>query len=212
MIRALRILRKSLSDWYYELFLLLAANAVWIVLSILVIPWGPATAGLFHLSNEVAKGEPVTFGLFWIGLRRYLGLSFKLFLLIIFITVLIFANMVFYLNLHSTVGQVIGIVWIYVLILWGLVLNFPFAMMVQMEKPTLMRIVRNSVLMVLDNVAFTVSMSLLTLLTLFVCFLLGFLPLLLGYFAFLAIFQCKCMAVLFEKYENRQGATPTSSA
>jgi len=205
MIRALRILRASLSAWYYDLFVLIAANIVWLVLSLLIIPWGPATAGLFYISNEVAKGEPISFGLFWTGLRRYLGLSLKLSIALVVITGLIIVNMTFYFSMGSQIGQIIGIVWVYIIIFWAIFLNYPFALLVQMEKPSLVAILRNSALLVLDNVALSVSMSIVTILLIILSiFPLGLLPFPFGFFALLAIFQCKCLMMLIEKYEAKQ--------
>jgi uncharacterized membrane protein YesL len=207
MIRALRLLRSSISAWYYDLFVLIAANIVWLVLSLLVLPLGPATAGLFYISNECAKGEPLSFGLFWKGMRRYARLSIKLSIAIIVITILLVVNVAFYLNLHSTIGQIIGIVWIYAVVFWGIVLNYPFALMVQMDNPSLLKILRNSLLLFLDNVALSISMSIVTILIIVLSiFPLGFLPYIFGFFALLAIFQCKCLAILMEKYESKEKA------
>jgi uncharacterized membrane protein YesL len=209
MIRALRLLRSSISAWYYDLFVLIGANIAWLVLSLLIIPLGPATAGLFYVCNELAKGEPISFGLFWTGMKRYAGLSAKLAAFIIIVTILLFVNVNFYLGWQSTAGQVIGIIWIYAIILWGVVLNYPFALMVQMERPGLLKILRNSVLLVLDNIALSVSMSIVTLLLIGLSiFPLGFLPFPFGFFALLAIFQCKCLMLLMDKYEPRKPEAP----
>jgi uncharacterized membrane protein YesL len=207
MIRVLRLLRSSLSAWYYDLFILIAVNVVWLILSLSLIPIGPATAGLFYVANEVAKGEPLSFGLFWTGLKRFRGVSFRLALVLAVITVLIIVNIGFYLNLQSTIGQIVGIIWIYVLVFWAVLLNYPFALLVQMEKPGVRKILRNSALLALDNVAFTFSMSLATLLVIGLSiFPLGFLPFPFGFFALLAIFQCKAVAQLIEKYEQKAAA------
>jgi uncharacterized membrane protein YesL len=211
MIRALRLLRSSLSAWYYDLFVLIGVNVVWLILSLLIIPLGPATAGLFYVCNELAKGEPISFGLFWVGMKRYMGLSVKLAAALIIITVLLGFNISFYLNMQSSIGQIIGIVWIYAVIFWGIVLNYPFALLVQMDKPSLRKILRNSALLVLDNVVFTVSMSILTLLVIGLSiFPLGLLPFPFGFFALLAIFQCKCLITLMEKYEQKHPEAPAS--
>jgi len=208
MIRALRLLRASLSAWYYDLFVLIAVNIVWLVLSILILPLGPATAGLFHVCNELAKGEPISFGLFWVGMKRHAGLSAKLAAVIVILSILLVVNLNFYLDLRSSIGQIIAIVWVYAIIAWGAILNFPFALLVQMEKPGLIKIIRNSALLVLDNVAFSFSMSILTLLLIGLSiFPLGLLPMPFGFFTLLAIFQCKCLAMLMEKYEKKEQQT-----
>ena len=205
MIRALRILRSAISNWYYDLFVLIGVNIVWLVLSLLILPMGPATAGLFYVANEVAKGEPISFGLFWVGLRKHFVLSLKLALTLVIATLLLIVNLGFYFNVQSTIAQIIGIIWIYVVVFWGIVLNFPFALLVQMDKPSVLKILRNSALLVLDNVRLSISMSILTLLLIGLSiFPLGLLPFPFGFFSLLAIFQCKTLATLIEKYEQKE--------
>jgi uncharacterized membrane protein YesL len=57
--------------------LLLLANLIWLGLSLLLITWPAATAGLFYLARRVAEEEltadpqPATIDDFWIGFRQY---------------------------------------------------------------------------------------------------------------------------------------------
>jgi uncharacterized membrane protein YesL len=208
MIRALRLLRATLSAWYYDLFVLAAVNIVWFVLCLLILPIGPATAGLFYVSNEVAKGEPIWFRLFWVGVRRFLGLSIRLSIVIVAVTILLIVNCVFYLRLQSTIGMVVGIVWAYSIVFWGFLLTYPFALLVNMENPGIIKIMRAAILLVLDNVILTVSMSILAVLLLAISlFPFGGLPIPVGLAAFIAIFQCKAVIQLFAKYDERSKRT-----
>jgi len=216
MIRAFRVLRSSISAWYYDLFVLIAVNIVWLLLCLLIIPIGPATAGLFYICNELAKGEPISFSLFRTGMKRYAGLSVKLAAVLIAISFLLFVNVSFYFDLNSSFGQVLGFIFIYLIIFWAFLLNYPFALLVQMERPGVLKILRNAALLAMDNVRFTISLSLLTLLLLFLSIMpLGFLPYIFGLFPLLAIFQCKALALLMEKYEkpaqSAAGAPPSAA-
>ena len=205
MIRALRLLRQSISIWYYDVFVLIAANLAWLILSLLILPLGPATAGLFYMANEAAKGEPLFFRLFVVGMRRYLVKSLQLTAALIVITALLVVNISFYLNVQSAIAQIIGIIWIYAIIFWGIFLNYPFALLVQMETPSVLKVLRNAALLTLDNVAISVSMSIITLVLIGLSiFPLGLLPFPFGFFSLLAIFQCKCVMLLIEKYEQKQ--------
>jgi uncharacterized membrane protein YesL len=57
--------------------LLLAANLLWLGLSLLVVTWPAATAGLFYLARRLAEEEltadprPAVIGDFWAGFRMY---------------------------------------------------------------------------------------------------------------------------------------------
>ena len=211
MIRALRLLRSTLSAWYYDLFVLLAANIVWFVLCLLILPIGPATAGLFYISNEVAKGEPISFRLFWVGMRRFLGLSVKLSIVVVSVTLLLIVNCIFYLRLQSTVGMIVGIIWAYAIVFWGMLLTYPFALLVSMENPGIIKITRAAILLVLDNVLFTISMAILAVVLVGISFFpFGGLPIPFGLAAFLAVFQCKAVILLFAKYEERSKSSTAS--
>ena len=57
--------------------LLVAANVLWLLLSLLVVTWPAATAGLFYLAHRVVREElerePLEAHLsdFWVGFRRH---------------------------------------------------------------------------------------------------------------------------------------------
>ena len=57
--------------------LLFAANLLWLGLSLLVVTWPAATAGLFYLARRLAEEEltadpqPAVIGDFWAGFRMY---------------------------------------------------------------------------------------------------------------------------------------------
>lgn len=204
MIRALRTLRAALSAWYYDLFVLIGVNLAWLILSLLILPLGPATAGLYYVASQVAKEEPISFGLFWVGFRRLLVKGWQVMFVILLVTFLIAVNIMFYLGFASQVMKIIGIVWVYVFIFWAIVLVYPFAVLMEMEKATLFTVFRNSVLLALDNPGFSVSMLILTLLVIGLSIVpLGLLPFPFGLFSLLAIFQSKGLRLVMDKYKGK---------
>ncbi len=204
MLRALSLLRASLSIWYYELFVFIGVNLVWLLLSILILPLGPATGGLFYVASQAAKEEPVTFGLFWVGFKRYLTKGWQVMLVILVVSFLMIVNVNFYLASPSSIMNVIGIIWIYVVVFWTLLLIFPFPLLMEMETPKITTLFRNAALLVLDNLGFSISMFICILLVVGLSiFPLGLLPVPFGLFTLLAIFQCKGLLMLMEKYKGR---------
>jgi len=71
------ILMLALRLFWRRIGLLLTANLLWLGLSLLVVTWPAATAGLFYLARRVIEEElsadpqPAVIGDFWIGFRGY---------------------------------------------------------------------------------------------------------------------------------------------
>jgi hypothetical protein len=67
----------TLRLFWRRMGLLLAANLLWLGLSLLVVTWPAATAGLFYLARRLAEEEltadpqPAVIGDFWVGFRRH---------------------------------------------------------------------------------------------------------------------------------------------
>lgn len=205
MIRAFRLLRSAFSAWYYDVFVLIGVNLLWLFLSLLILPLGPATAGLFYVADHVAREEPISLGMFWQGFRRFLGKGWQVMFVLLAVPIITAVNVAFYLNMQSNLMQILGIMWIYVLIFWAVMAIYPFPVLMAMERPALLPIFRNSALLALGNVAFSVSMALLTLLVIALSiFPLGFLPFAFGMFSLLAIFHCKGARLLLQKYAAKE--------
>jgi uncharacterized membrane protein YesL len=71
------ILMLALRLFWRRIGLLLTANLLWLGMSLLVVTWPAATAGLFYLARRVIEEElsadpqPAVIGDFWIGFRSY---------------------------------------------------------------------------------------------------------------------------------------------
>jgi uncharacterized membrane protein YesL len=105
--------------------LLVAANVLWLLLSLPIVTWPAATAGLFLLAQRVVReeldGEPVEARLsdFWDGFRQYWQRSSLLTLLDVGMLALILVALMFYIRssvepLRWLVGPIalVGLVWL----------------------------------------------------------------------------------------------------
>jgi len=54
MAEAWQVFRKTLSDLWDEMYLLVVVNVLWVALSVLLVTGPPATAGLFVLTHRLA--------------------------------------------------------------------------------------------------------------------------------------------------------------
>jgi len=205
LLRALKVFWSSLGALYYELFLLVGVNLAWLGLSLLVVTAPPATAGVYYLANQLAKGETVSFSLFVQGMRRYFGRSWLLAIIVLVISVLLVGNLLFYANFANQWVRLISVFWGYVLLFWLAMLIYLFPLLIEQETKSLLLILRNAALLVLDNLAFTLTLGILLLLFLLLNVALA-VPLLLIVMSGLAVIQSKALLTVLEKYGEPTGA------
>lgn len=205
LLRALRVFRSSLGALYYELFLLVGVNLAWLGLSLLVVTAPPATAGVYYLANQLAKGETVSFSLFVQGMRRYFRRSWLLAIIAVVISVLLVGNILFYANFANQWVRLISVFWGYVLLFWLAMLIYLFPLLIEQSDKSLLLILRNAALLVLDNLAFTLTLGILLLLFLLLNVALA-VPLFLMAMSGLALIQSKALLTVLEKYGEPTGA------
>ena len=205
MLRALKVFWSSLGGLYYELFLLIGVNLAWLGLSVLVVTAPPATAGVYYLANQIARGESVSFGLFVEGMRRYFRRSWLLAIIVVVISVLLGGNLIFYANFANPWVRLLSVLWGYLIVFWLAMLIYLFPLLIEQEDKSLLLILRNAALLVLDNVAFTLTLGFLLLL--FLLLNVGLVvPVLLILMSGLAVIQSKALLTVLEKYRERTGA------
>jgi uncharacterized membrane protein YesL len=205
LLRALKVFWSSLGGLYYELFLLMGVNLAWLGLSLLIVTAPPATAGVYYLTNQLARGETVSFSLFVQGMRRYFRRSWLLAIVILVISVLLAVNLLFYANFTNQWVRLLSVLWGYLIVFWLAMLIYLFPLLIEQESKSLLLLLRNAALLVLDNLAFTLTLGVLLLLFLLLnVFLVA--PLLLIVVSGLALVQSKALLTVLEKYRERTGA------
>jgi len=205
LLRAVKVFWSSLSGLYYELFLLMGVNLAWLGLSVLVVTAPPATAGVYYLANQIAKGESVSFGLFVQEMRRYFRRSWLLAIIVVVISVLLAVNLLFYANFANQWVRLLSVFWGYLIAFWLAMLIYLFPLLIEQSDKSLFLLLRNAALLVLDNVAFTLTLGVLLLLFLLLNVFLA-VPLLLIVMSGLALIQSKALLTVLEKYRERTGA------
>jgi len=205
LLRALKVFWSSLGGLYYELFLLMGVNLAWLGLSLLVVTAPPATAGVYYLAHHLARGESVRFSLFVQGMRRYFGRSWLLAIVVVAINALLVGNILFYANFANQWVRLLSVFWGYVLLFWLAMLIYLFPLLIEQESKSLLLLLRNAALLVLDNVAFTLTLGVLLLLFLLLNVALA-VPLFLIVMSGLALIQSKALLTVLEKYREPTGA------
>ena len=68
---ALRVISKTLSDWWYAWVRLNMINATWIACGVTLVLLPPATFGMYYAADEMARRGGMEWSDFLTGARRY---------------------------------------------------------------------------------------------------------------------------------------------
>ena len=159
----------------------------------------PLTAGVFAMARKVVTRDDPSVLDVLSGFREYLLPSWSLGFAQTLITVLILANAWFYLTRGGMALKAVGILVIYVLILWALSAVYHFPVLIE-QRPGVMKILKRGFLLGLDNLAFTLGIIFVIILLTCLCVatLLG-LPLI--YIGMLSILETRALRAVFVKYD-----------
>lgn len=166
MSEAWWVFRKTLSSLWENIYLLVLANVLWIMLNVLVVTGPPATAGLFIFTHRLARGEDVDLHDFFEGFRHYFGWSW-LWAIIAGAGFLILGGDVILMGNLSSADYIVFIqgFFLMLLFLWAFLLLYAFPLILEQEQPSLWLALRNALVMFAGNWSFSVALFGLALLT-----------------------------------------------
>jgi uncharacterized membrane protein YesL len=146
-MKAFLVMGRSLKALYDELFLWVWLSVLWWVGTVLIIPAAPVMLGLHMAANRVANYKRVDSGFFYESARRYIGRGWLLYALNLLMLVGVLFNIYFYLNSTAAWAQIVGIIWIWVLLLLLMASQYFFPLFWQQDQPTIGMILRNAFLL-----------------------------------------------------------------
>lgn len=166
MSEAWLVFRKTLSNLWENIYLLVLANVLWIMLNVLVVTGPPATAGLFVFTHRLARGEDADLHDFFEGFQRYFGWSW-LWAIIAGAVFLVLGGDIMLTGNLSSANYIVFIqgFFLMLLFLWAFLLLYAFPLILEQEQPSLRLALRNALVMFSGNWSFSVALFGLTLLT-----------------------------------------------
>lgn len=153
--------RDSIADRIIPLELLMLAPILTVIVLLVA---GPGTAALYHSSHRFIELEPVTFGLFWRGFKRYF---FRGWLLAVTDFAGLFVCMIgfsFYWFSGELFQQIIAVLFIYLLLFWVLMQPYLYVLLVSLDL-SVYHTVRNAAVLVIGNPGATLGLAFITLLS-----------------------------------------------
>jgi uncharacterized membrane protein YesL len=153
--------KRSIWSTYDHIGLLVLANLLWVVLCLPVVTAPAATAGLFHLAREVARGKNPSLRAFFVGFRTRFLPAFKLALVDLAALLVLWVNIDFYSHMRSGAvipGMILAAAMVWVAAFFLLMHAHLYPLLVGGES-SLRQLLRKAALLTLDNLAFTIGIA-----------------------------------------------------
>jgi uncharacterized membrane protein YesL len=127
---------------------------------------GPATAGVYYVTNRLANGELLEVPGFFAGFRRYFWRGWGLALIDAAVLGLLALNVVFYWYLDRPGVQLLSVIFGSLIGIWYAAQGYLFSMLVEMNQ-SLRLVLRNALFIAVDNLGLTLGVMLVNALFLF---------------------------------------------
>jgi len=179
-MKALNIIVEAAKSYYDEAFNLLIMCAVTLLSCLLILPAPFAFAGLWGAGQRAVRGYGIKWHHYWAGVQEYGWRNLILILVLILGYAIGFINLWFYNTpdispLPTSVSQWLTPIWLVLILLWTSIAFYANALLVELEEPKLLIILRNSLFLSILHPLTTFILLILTMLLLGLSF---FLPVL----------------------------------
>ncbi|MHB1004967.1 MAG: YesL family protein [Chloroflexota bacterium] len=189
---AMSVIRWGVRNWYDEMVMFTGVGLVSFVFQLpfgfatyiflamppdlfpILIPFvmaflpSPAVVGMYGIGRELARGEGVSWGLFWSLMRRYWRRSLLVYLVSSVSTLILFLAMRFYMSSENDILRLLGFLWLYVLLVWLVMQLYIVPLMLEQERWNLWRLYRNAFVVVAVKPVLSLILLVLTLILLVV--------------------------------------------
>jgi len=164
-------IRTVLDAIRYDFGELMVSNLLWVLLSLPIITIPPAFAGLYYSTSQLAHNQLSSRQIFFEGFKKYFSTSYYWF----FANVIVVGLLLFNIDLSIQNAQLAwlqffsGVSWM-LLIVWVLLQIYTFPLLIQQEKPRFFLALRNSAVLWFKHIAFSILLSLATIILIGISF------------------------------------------
>ncbi len=157
MIAGFRACWAGLRHLNHQGYIYIWANVAWLLLTLPILTAPAAWAGLVRMSYHAQSSPTAEFEHFWIGFREHLKRGVALALINLVVIVINVTNLLAYRDAVGLQAEVMRIVWILALVIWGAMQLYAFPLYYAMEQPSLTGAFRNAAVMIGLNPLFTLA-------------------------------------------------------
>lgn len=158
--KAFVVMGRSLKAAYEELFLCVFMSIAWWIGTILIIPAAPVTQAMHHVANRMANYNRVNNSFYWEVLWKNFGRGWLLYAFHLLLPGAILMNVWFYLTGSTSWMRIIGIAWLWIIVLIMMMMQYFFPLFWQQDEPNLKHVFRNAFLLAMRYPAYTFLMLL----------------------------------------------------
>ncbi len=131
-----------------------AGGPVWL-LPLLAIPAGPASAALANVTRQSARDLAADRSFFFDGLRTYWRQALGLSAASMAVLSLLLLNLLFYASQSNSWLRALGLLWLYLLLVWLVVQIYLYPALVALKEPTVWGALRMATVLAFANPLYT---------------------------------------------------------
>lgn len=141
---AFGVIRRSLTDWWYDWVNMILINAVWAFGLVTIVLAPPTTFGAFYAVNQLAHGHSVHFSDFVDGFRRYFWVSYVWALINVAAAVLVWSSLLFYGQIEAGWSVLVLTFVLMIALGWFIMQFYALPYLIEQEQKNLLIALRNS--------------------------------------------------------------------
>jgi uncharacterized membrane protein YesL len=138
------IIKLAAGDIWDEMLHLLVFNAIWLLGSLLILPWPYLTFGLFFTAYDISQGKAIKLNSLFVRPAPFWKQAYVWGAVNLLAALLFRFNLNFYNNFATTWAATIQIVFVALLLLWSIWQLLALPMYPRLEKPGLRLALRNA--------------------------------------------------------------------
>ena len=139
-----QVIKQSAGEFWDELLYLIIFNAIWFIGSMFILPWPYLTFGLFYTAHEIGQGKAIKFSTFFKDAAPYWKQAYMWGGINVGALSILWFNLRFYANLQATWAAIIQVLFLAMILLWGIWQLVALAMYPRLEEPRFTMALRNA--------------------------------------------------------------------
>lgn len=197
-------IKQTAIDMWEEMLYLVLFNFVWIIGTVLVIPFPLVTFGLFFTAYDITEGKSIKIRTFFDHARRMMSEAYIWGGVNLVIFGVLLLNIAFYANIEAQWAVTLRLVMLSITFFWTLFQLIALALYPRLEEPGLKIAYRNTMALI---GRYPVPVLVIVLFILFLGLIASFLPatLFLLSFSFIAVFASRLVKSMVEEELRRMG-------
>lgn len=189
-----------------------AINSVLIFGAVCVVLLGPLTAGVYSVCDSIMRGDEVRIKEYFSHIARHYKKAALVTAVMGAILGVLVIDVLFFLQLGNRIMQFVGMVWVYLIIFWLMMVQYVYPLVVRKDR-SVWETIKMAALLVLDNVVATLVVVIFATLTAVASYFLR-VPMMLFMVGTIGFIHIAAFTELIRKYEkaNRDSDSPVEES